>query len=111
MGASQNDIALVLQDMRKAIDCGAITLIPRRKNMLTLARLGILWEDAKDEVYHLTVADYFSGPSVDRDFPNMDKLWVFKKRILGETIYIKFKVAYKENGEARVISFHIDEVG
>jgi hypothetical protein len=46
---------------------------------------------------------------VDMDDMKSDHLWVFKKRIDGEVIYIKFKVVYQENGEVRVVSFHIAE--
>ena len=71
---------------------------------------GLTWEDAKAEIYTLTTDDYFQGPSVDRNFPTSDRLWVFKKKIDGESIYIKFKVLYMEDGSVRVVSFHIDEL-
>ena len=106
---SPDAITKILSDMRSAIDRHKIVLAPRKKNMDTLARLGLTWQDAQDEIYSLTEADYHQGPMLDRNDTTSDHLWVFKKRIDGEVIYIKFKVVYQENGEVRVVSFHIAE--
>lgn len=106
---SPDAIKKILSDMRTAIDNHKFVPVPRKKNMDTLARLGLSWQDAKDEIYSLTEADYHQGPMVDMDDMKSDHLWVFKKRIEGEVVYIKFKVVYQENGEVRVISFHIAE--
>ena len=70
--------------MRSAIDRHKIVLAPRKKNMDTLARLGLTWQDAQDEIYSLTEADYHQGPMLDRNDTTSDHLWVFKKRIDGE---------------------------
>ena len=107
--ASTEEIKRILEDLRLAIDKGKFTPISRRKNMRTLAQLGLTWEDAKDEIRSLSEKDYQKGPEADRDRPMEDKLWVFKKRVCGEVIYIKFKVLYQEDGSVKVISFHIDE--
>lgn len=103
------DIERVLRDMRLAIDAGKFQPVPRRKNMNTLAALGISWEDAKAEIHGLTASEYFQGPEADRDFPGTDPLWVFKKNIGGQVIYMKFKVLYLGDGSVRLVSFHIDE--
>lgn len=104
------DIQKVLADLRSAIDAGKFHPIPRRKNMLTLSRLGLTWQDAKDEIYTLEPRHYFRGPSTDWDRPSEDKFWEFKKRVEGEVLYIKFKVLYQEDGRIKLVSFHIDEV-
>ena len=106
---SPDAIKKILSDMRSAIDRHKIVLAPRKKNMDTLARLGLTWQDAQDEIYSLTEADYHQGPMLDRNDTTSDHLWVFKKRIEGEVIYIKLKVVYQENGEVRIVSFHIAE--
>ena len=103
-------IIKVLNDMRIAISNGKFIPVSRRKNMMTLASLGITWKDAKEEIYDLAVSDYIDGPIVDRDYPSTDRLWIFKKSVLGQIIYIKFKVLYQEDGSVKIISFHIDEV-
>lgn len=108
--ASTVDIDKVLADMRIAIDKNKFIPVNRKKNLDTLAQLGILWSDAKREIYELTSTDYFTGPEVDRDKPLSDYLWVFKKHVFGDVIYIKFKVEYQENGEVKVLSFHIDDI-
>lgn len=106
---SPADIEKVLTDMRAAVRAGKIQLIPRKKNMNTLARLGITWSDAKEAICELSAGNHFQGPEADRDFPGTDPLWMFKKSIEGQVIYIKFKVLYLKDGSVKLISFHIDE--
>lgn len=110
MVAPLADIEKVLADMRIAINNHKCTLVPRRINMDSLARLGILAADVLSEMYTLTSADYVSGPLVDRDAPSSDCLWVFKKSVCGNIIYIKFKVIYQINGDVIIVSFHIDNI-
>lgn len=110
MTTRAEEIDRILDDMRSAIDVGMVTTVDRRKNLMTLARLGLTWEDVKEEMYELSRSDYVSGPSTDRDRPTADKLWVFKKCVLGEKIYIKFKIEYQIDNNLKVLSFHIDEV-
>lgn len=76
---------------------------------MTLARLGLTWQDAKDEIYSLKPEHYFRGPSVDWDRPSEDRFWEFKKRVEGEILYIKFKIVYQVDGSVKLVSFHLDE--
>lgn len=110
MAAPMKEIEKILADMRYAIDNHKYRLVERKKNMDTLARLGIMMSDAVEEIYGLTPSDYYSGPMIDRDRPLSDRLWVFKKGISGSIIYIKFKVQYQENGNGLILSFHIDNI-
>lgn len=103
-------IQKILKDLRTAIDNNKFYPINRRKNIQTLALLGICWEDAKEEIRELKESDYFCGPKVDRDYSQSDFLWEFKKTINGYPIYIKFKVLYQEDGGVRVVSFHLDKM-
>ena len=107
--ASLAEIQKILGDMRTAIDSGKFQPIHRRKNLDTLARLGITWADAKEEIYALSASHYRRGPMEDRDIPGSDHFWEFKKRVMGEMIYIKFKVMYQEDGRVKTVSFHLDE--
>lgn len=108
--ATSAEISKILNDMRDAIDSNKFIPIKRTKNKNTLAQLGWTWTNVKSEIYTLTIAEYYSGPDIDRDFPQTDKFWIFKKIIDGQTIYIKFKVLYQEIGQVKVVSFHFDEV-
>lgn len=109
MKSGENDVECLLKELRDAIDNERFIPVDRDKNLKTLAKLGLTWNDAKDEIYDLKYQNYVKGPEEDRDYPNEDKLWVFKKKILGETIYVKFKIQYLKNKEAKILSFHIDE--
>ncbi|MBQ9932659.1 MAG: type II toxin-antitoxin system MqsR family toxin [Ruminiclostridium sp.] len=107
--ATSDLIKKTLTDVKTAIDSGKFQPISRLKNRNTLAQLGLTWEDAKSELYELEEADYHTGPMVDNDDFDSDFFWVFKKRVSGEMIYIKFKILYQEDGRVKVVSFHIDE--
>ena len=108
--AKQDDVERVLKDVKLAISQGKFYPITRTKNLKTLAKMGITWEDAKDEIYELTLSNYVKGPMKDRDFPDTDLFWVFKKQMNGQLIYIKFKILYSEDSSLKLVSFHIDEM-
>ncbi len=110
MTASDKEIDQILVDMRSAIVSKKYIPVPRRKNIETIARLGITWSDALNEIYSLSRTDYISGPEIDKDRPSSDMLWIFKKNVYGNLIYIKFKMEYQENGDVKIISFHFDNI-
>ena len=102
-------INLTLSEMREAIRCQRYHFSPRLENQTTLATLGITSKHAFDEMLSLSDQDYYSGPDKDWDRPEAPPLWVFKKMIGNERIYIKFKIFNKgEDKHLLVISFHID---
>ena len=94
--------------MREAIAAKKYSFIPRKKNMDTLAQLGIMPLHAIKEMEELTVKDYISGPDPDRDCPESEPFWKFKKQISGSIVYIKFKIRYDDAG-LKIVSFHFDE--
>ncbi|MBN1775166.1 MAG: type II toxin-antitoxin system MqsR family toxin [Clostridiales bacterium] len=106
---TNEEIEKLLSDVRNSINTGCFTCIDRKQNMHTLARLGWLWKDALEEICALSYRDYRQGPMTDRDRPTEDKLWIFKRNVQGEMIYIKFKIAYQKNEEFILISFHFNE--
>lgn len=108
MQSSKEVIEIFLDDVKTAITAGKCKIAPRKKNMDTLAQLGLLSSDAYDMVYELTYSDYVEGPSTDRDYPLDDDFWVFKIYTMGNIIYIKLKVLYLEDESLSIVSFHID---
>lgn len=108
MPFSPTSIEAFLTDVRASIDSGKFIPVPRSKNISTLTRIGITWDDAKDEIYALTANDYISGPEIDRNNPSSDFLWIFKKMVMGQLIYIKIKVLYQADQSVKAVSFHID---
>lgn len=107
--ATTEEIEAFLAEVRDAISRGDCKLIPRGKNMASLARMGLTVSDALDEVKGLTVSDYLKGPESDHNPAEPDPVWVFGKNVDGQTFYIKAKVLQAQPGSARVISFHIAE--
>ena len=104
------EVAQFLSDMKKAVNAGKISFIPRKKNMFTLAKLGLTMKDVKDELINLSYANYVSGPETDYDCPASDCFWIFKTMIDSSCIYIKVKVLYQTDGGVKIVSFHIDGI-
>lgn len=101
-------IEFALATMRDAIATKKWEFIEREKNMATLAQLGIMPSHAIEEMEELTAKHYISGPDPDRDYPETEPFWKFKKQISGNIVYIKFKFRYDDDG-LKVVSFHFDE--
>lgn len=86
-----------LREVKSAIVSGQAFLAHRDKNVETLAELGFVDEDAFAEIVmlrptHFVNTDWERGRAAD----------VYKRRIQGQSIYIKF---FMENGLV-VLSFH-----
>lgn len=107
MISSREDVNVILQNMRCALDAKNCRGTPRKKNVDTLALLGWVWEDAADELYNLSYSDYVRGPEVDREYPTDSEFWIFKREIQGQIIYIKFKL---RDDLLLLVSFHIDNM-
>lgn len=76
----------------------------RKKNLDSLAQLGITVKQAKGIVLSLVVEDYCSGPEEDQDRKGCS-VWVFGTENNGEEIYIKLSDDFRGD-QAKCISFH-----
>ena len=76
----------------------------RKKNMDTLAKLGITPAGIITYINELTYKNYLSGPSDDRDTDEKSCVWEFGTGIQGLNIYIKIKHIQEDN--LLVLSFH-----
>ena len=86
-----------LRKVKAAIVSGQAFLAHRAKNMETLAELGFVDEDAFAEIATLRPTQF-----ANTDWERGRAADVYKKRIQGQLIYIKF---FMENGLV-VLSFH-----
>ena len=92
-------IKLILEDpgrLRVASD--------RKKNMDTLAKLGITPAGCITYINSLTYWNYLSGPMDDRDTDEENCIWEFGTRINAIDVYIKIK--HIEDDDLLVLSFH-----
>jgi hypothetical protein len=105
--SSRDEVEIFLKTARMAIDNGRFTFIPRRKNIKSMARLGLSLTNILDELYDLTYNDYVSGPEPDDDRHEKDPVWIFKTVVLHDSFYIKIKIFLENN--LKIISFHIAE--
>ena len=76
----------------------------RKKNMDTLARLGITPAGCITYINSLTYRNYLSGPMDDRDTDEENCIWEFGTRINAIDVYIKIK--HIEDDDLLVLSFH-----
>ncbi len=82
-----------------------IDIVSRRKNLDSLAKLGLTKRNCKDEILGLSVVDYCAGPKPDKD--RSGQIWEFGKRISGRNVYIKLKIGQVGQQKiAKCISFH-----
>lgn len=79
----------------------------RKKNMDSLARLGITPEGYISYLNSLTYKNYLSGPSDDRDTLEEKCIWEFGTTIHDLDVYIKIKHSKEDN--LLLISFHVAE--
>ena len=82
-----------------------IDIIPRRKNLDSLSRLGITLKICKEEILSLAVKNYLDGPKPDEDRPG--EIWEFGKRVFGKEVFIILKIAQAGNAIiTKCLSFH-----
>ncbi|WP_051200173.1 type II toxin-antitoxin system MqsR family toxin [Butyrivibrio sp. FCS006] len=94
-------IKLILEDHNK------FHFAKRKKNMDTLARLGITPAGCISYINELTYKNYLSGPSDDRDTGDKACVWEFGMTIQEMDVYIKIK--HIPIDDLLAISFHEKE--
>ncbi|MFA5162578.1 MAG: type II toxin-antitoxin system MqsR family toxin [Elusimicrobiales bacterium] len=95
-------VTLFLDKFKKSMARG-FYLVPREKNLKSLAALGMPVQEAKRIIAGLTPADYYAGPKPDNKYQNCD-VWEFVVIVSGEKIYIKLSSDLRCGGKC--ISFH-----
>ena len=76
----------------------------RKKNMDTLARLGITPAGCITYINSLTYRNYLSGPMDDRDTDEENCIWEFGTTI--NEIDVCIKIKHIEDDDVLVLSFH-----
>ena len=109
--STKSDVDALLKDVRTAIDDNKIIYDTRKaKNIETLTRLALTYNDVFEEIYSLSFDDFESGPEKHHDHPDLGEVWKFKKVIFSQIVYIKLWVRYTKDGKVAVMSFHIDNM-
>lgn len=79
----------------------------RWKYVSTLAQLGLVKQDVIDDLMNLSVGENWNRePDNNPSYPG--DVWMCKKRLHGECIYIKLKIQASPAGRLLVMSYHID---
>jgi hypothetical protein len=81
--------------------------VGRRKNLETLAVLGITRQHAESLVLALAPEAYVRGPDTDHNYPDRE-VWVFGLRVSGREVYVKLRVIL-DPAVCVCVSFHEPE--
>ncbi|TDA67828.1 MAG: hypothetical protein D9V47_09975 [Clostridia bacterium] len=106
MIASEASVKGFLADLQVALQEG-FYLVPRKKNLESLALTGLTIQEVKDIIQGLTAADYCRGPEEELDprYPEGD-VWLFEVTYLEVQYYVKLKI---EDGRVKCLAFHESE--
>lgn len=99
-------VVLFLELMKRTAE-KRFLFAPRKKNLDSLARLGITREHAKSLVLALRPDQYVSGPSPDKNDPTRE-VWVFGICVGEDEVYVKLCVTVSPD-RCVCIPFHIAE--
>ena len=108
---TRQEISKCLSKAKRLINCNKKRIAERDSFMKELVRLGLTVKDAIDIVYSLLPANYYRGPTAERDseYPPGD-VWEFIKQNDGVELYIKFKIYSTREGEIlHIFRFHETE--
>ncbi len=107
--AEKEVVRRFLREFKQIATTGrGVDIVARRKNMQSLAQLGLTKRNCIAIILGFSVEDYCDGPKPDKDRPGA--IWEFGQVIEEKEVYIKLKIA--QVGEvklAKCLSFHIAE--
>lgn len=107
--ADEFEIKQFLHDVKNA---DIIDFVPTEKNRRTRLQIGLTAYDQENLVRNLSVNEYHSGPSKDKDPARTGMVWIFKHDYKGHVLYIKLKEKIILEGTTviRCLSCHIDHM-
>jgi hypothetical protein len=107
--AEKEVVRRFLRDFKQIATAGrGVDIVDRRKNMQSLAQLGLTKRNCIALILGLSVEDYCDGPKPDKGRPG--EIWEFGQVIEGKEVYIKLKIAQVGRVMlAKCLSFHIAE--
>jgi len=106
MENTKTEMEAFLRDFRIKLEIwGIVFRDDRGKNLQTLLDLDITPADRMKIISDITGSDFHKGPIKD-ELNNGSDLWVFKKKIKNQEVYIKITLGLYGN-KVICISFHI----
>jgi hypothetical protein len=108
-GVKTEAIRRFLREFKQIATAGrGIDIVDRKKNLQSLARLGLTRKNCREVILNLSVDDYCDGPKPDKD--RSGEIWEFGQLIEGNEVYIKLKIAQVGKVKlAKCLSFHVAE--
>lgn len=106
---NQNKVEEMLLLVKKAIKTKNYKILDdRRKFLETLTSLGITKNDVILDIANLSINDEWVCKE-DNNPCYPGEVWITKKKLYGNKIYIKIKIKINENNKLLIMSYHIDE--
>ncbi|HAV93047.1 TPA: hypothetical protein DCW38_07715 [candidate division WOR-3 bacterium] len=99
----KEEIERFLETFKMMMKTIGFRLIPREKNLQSLADLKISYDSAKNEINKLTYINYESGPLTDHEKKNKN-VWIFGIVLGNKEVYIKLSDDFEH--VAKCLSFH-----
>lgn len=91
-----------LEECKKRVEARKMKLIPRKKNMDSIYKMGLTILLVEEIILELEIEDYLKGPEDDYNGSD-EKIWMFLKKVEEYKVYIKIKL---DANDCVVISFH-----
>ena len=105
-----SEITSFLAQVKTALNSNNFDILDKRwKYLSTLAQLGIVEQDVIDDIKGLTVGENWQKEA-DNNPSYPGDVWICKKNLHGECIYIKLKIKSTSNGLLLIMSYHIDGI-
>ena len=83
-----------------------ILLVPRSKNLDSIAEMGFTEKMAKESILSILPIEYSQGPLLERNSKfGAQELWVFGKDVFSFEVYIKITIGAGKD-ECKCLSFH-----
>ena len=106
---NQNKVEEMLLLVKEAIKTKNYKILDdRRKFLETLTSLGITKNDVILDIANLSINDEWVCKE-DNNPCYTGEVWITKKKLYGNKIYIKIKIKINENNKLLIMSYHIDE--
>ena len=103
----EKEVVDFLRRFKKTAQNHGLRLVPRKKNLDAIARMGVTLAAAEEMILRLTPKEYVSGPEKNHDGTS-GEVWVFGKEEDDKVIYIKLKL---DGASAKCLSFHPAQYG
>lgn len=101
------EVKAFINKMRELLNQGLFDLVPRRKNLDSIKKAGLMIKHVKEILSNLSYENYSKGPLADIGYKRQGYVWEFGYDIEGTEFYIKLKIEERNRQQYIIcLSFH-----